>query len=125
MKLKFHGLKVLRPKKMVEELPFIEEKHDVCECCALEKQHRQPLNKGVAWRANHVLQLVYVMCVDSWKLLLLIIGISFFFSDNYKYDLDLFHEEKSEVFSIFKVFKSLVKKQNGLIKVFRSDIGKE
>lgn len=36
-----------------------------------------------------------------------------------------FMRENYEVFSIFKIFISLVKKQNGLIKVFKSDIGKE
>lgn len=38
--LNFHNLKLLHQKKMVEGLPTIEERNDVCEGRALKKHHR-------------------------------------------------------------------------------------
>ena len=36
---------------MVRELPRIEKKSEMCEGCALRKDHRLPFPKGVAWKA--------------------------------------------------------------------------
>ena len=57
--LNFRSLNVLQQKGMVFGLPKIEEKEDVCQGCALGKQHRQPFPKGVSWRAKEYLQLVH------------------------------------------------------------------
>ncbi|KAK2970389.1 hypothetical protein RJ640_011938 [Escallonia rubra] len=43
--LNFQGLKLLSQKGVVQGLPTIEDKHDVCEGCALGKHHRQPFPK--------------------------------------------------------------------------------
>ena len=44
---------------MVYELPNIEDKHDVCEACALGKIHRETFPKEKAWRAKALLELVH------------------------------------------------------------------
>jgi hypothetical protein len=46
--LNFQSLKLLHQKNMVQGLPIISEKNEVCEGCALGKHHRQPFSKGVA-----------------------------------------------------------------------------
>jgi hypothetical protein len=49
---------------MVQGLPTIIEKNEVCEGCVLGKHHRQPFSKGVAWRAKKMLELVHTdICV--------------------------------------------------------------
>lgn len=57
--LNFHSLKVLQQRGMAYGLPRIEEKHEVCEGCALGKQHRQPFPKEAAWRAKKILELIH------------------------------------------------------------------
>ena len=37
---------------MAYELPKFEDIHEVCEICALRKQHRQPFPKGVVWKTQ-------------------------------------------------------------------------
>nr|GEW74293.1 zinc finger, CCHC-type [Tanacetum cinerariifolium] len=44
---------------MVGGLPQIHEIKGVCEGCALGKHHRKPFQKGVAWRAKEILELVH------------------------------------------------------------------
>lgn len=127
--LNFHGLKLLCQKNMVQGLPTcIEEKNEVCEGCALGKHHRKPFPKGVAWRAKEVLELVHTdvcgpMTTPSHgenKYFIL------FIDDFTRMTWVFFMRQKSEVFTIFKKFKSFVEKQSGhFIKVLRSDNGKE
>ncbi|KAK3015933.1 hypothetical protein RJ639_005748 [Escallonia herrerae] len=57
--INFKNLKLLYKENMVEGLPTIEEKHEVCEGCAFGKHHRQPFSKGITWRAKEKLELVH------------------------------------------------------------------
>ncbi|KAK3000462.1 hypothetical protein RJ639_021063 [Escallonia herrerae] len=57
--INFKNLKLLHKENMVQGLPTIEEKHEVCEGCAFGKHHRQPFPKGVAWRAKEKLEIVH------------------------------------------------------------------
>ena len=47
--LNFQSLKALQSKNMVYGLPRIDEKKEVCEGCALGKQHRESFSKEKAW----------------------------------------------------------------------------
>ena len=127
--LNFNSLKMLCQRKMVQGLPnAIEEKNEVCDGCALGKHHRQSFPKGVAWRAKKVLELVHTdicgpMSTPSQgnnKYFVL------FIDDFTRMTWVFFMKQKSEVFSIFKKFKSFVEKQSGCyIKTLRSDRGME
>ncbi|KAK2984424.1 hypothetical protein RJ640_014830 [Escallonia rubra] len=58
--LNFQGLKLhFQKKKLVQGLPTTEDKHGVCEGCALGKHHRRPFMKEVARRAKGKLELVH------------------------------------------------------------------
>ena len=127
--LNFNSLKMLCQRKMVQGLPnTIEEKNEVCDSCALGKHHRQSFPKGVAWRAKKVLELIHTdicgpMSTPSQgnnKYFVL------FIDDFTRMTWVFFMKQKSEVFSIFKKFKSFVEKQSGCyIKTLRSDKGME
>ncbi|RVW83943.1 Retrovirus-related Pol polyprotein from transposon RE1 [Vitis vinifera] len=127
--LNFNSLKMLCQRKMVQGLPnTIEEKNEVCDGCALGKHHRQSFPKGVAWRAKKVLELIHTdicgpMSTPSQgnnKYFVL------FIDDFTRMTWVFFMKQKSEVFSIFKKFKSFVEKQSGCyIKTLRSDRGME
>nr|CAN66871.1 hypothetical protein VITISV_021425 [Vitis vinifera] len=127
--LNFNSLKMLYQRKMVQGLPnTIEEKNEVCDGCALGKHHRQSFLKGVAWRAKKVLELIHTdicgpMSIPSQgnnKYFVL------FIDDFTRMTWVFFMKQKSEVFSIFKKFKSFVEKQSGCyIKTLRSDKGME
>ncbi|KAL5562281.1 hypothetical protein UlMin_032028 [Ulmus minor] len=54
-----HGLKILRQKNMMRNLPTIKEMDETCEGCMLGKQHRQPFPSGKAWKAKKLLELVH------------------------------------------------------------------
>jgi hypothetical protein len=126
--LNFHSLKLLHQKNMVQWLPIISEKNEVCEGCTLGKHHRQPFSKGVAWRAKKMLELVHTdVCgpiptpSHSQNRYFIL-----FIDDYSRMTWVYFMRQKLEVFSIFKKFKCLVEKQSGyFIKVLRSDRGKE
>ena len=113
---------------MVYGIPNVEEKHDVCEGCALGKHYRQPFPKGVAWRAKQVLELVQTdVCgpmqnpSHSQNRYFIL-----FIDDCTRMTWVYFMKQKSVVFGIFKKFYSLVEKQSGFfIKTLRSDRGKE
>ncbi|KAL0449216.1 UNVERIFIED_CONTAM: Retrovirus-related Pol polyprotein from transposon TNT 1-94 [Sesamum latifolium] len=57
--LNFHGLKLLKEKKMVEGLPEIQINVNSCESCIMEKQHRAPFPKGKSWRASAPFELIH------------------------------------------------------------------
>ena len=57
--LNFQSLKYLQQKGMVHGLSMIQEVKEVCEGCALGKQHREAFPKDKAWRAKAPLELVH------------------------------------------------------------------
>ena len=126
--LNFQILKYLKEKGMVYGLPNIQEVNQVCEGCALGKQHREAFPKDKAWRAKAPLELVHTdVCgpMDTTthggnKYFLT------FIDDFSRMTWVYFMREKSEVFNIFKKFQTLVERQSGhLMKKLRSDRGGE
>lgn len=57
--LNFRSLRDLGAKQMVEEIPLIQRAEQVCDGCALGKQHRTPFPKASAYRAKIGLELVH------------------------------------------------------------------
>lgn len=57
--LNFQSLKLMSDQDLVLGLPKIQHENDVCESCALGKQHRDSFPKRHAWRATEPLQLVH------------------------------------------------------------------
>ena len=114
---------------MVVGLPScIEDKEGVCEGCALGKHHRQPFPKGVRWRAKKALELVHTDVCGPMSTLSHGKNRYFilFIDDFTRMTWVFFMKQKSEVFTIFKKFKSFVDKQSGnYIKILRSDRSKE
>ncbi|KAG6501358.1 hypothetical protein ZIOFF_041237 [Zingiber officinale] len=113
---------------MVQGLPHIEGKQHICEGCAFGKQHRLPFPKGVSWRAKEKLELIHTDVCGPMDTLSHAQNRYFilFIDDHTRMTWVYFMRQKSEVFMIFKKFKSLVEKQSGcFIKTLRSDRGKE
>ncbi|KAG6484580.1 hypothetical protein ZIOFF_053100 [Zingiber officinale] len=113
---------------MVQGLPHIEGKQHVCEGCVFGKQHRLPFPKGVSWRAKEKLELIHTDVCGPMDTLSHAQNRYFilFIDDHTRMTWVYFMRQKSEVFMIFKKFKSLVEKQSGcFIKTLRSDRGKE
>lgn len=57
--LNFRVLRELGVKEMVEGLPLIRRVEQVCDGCALGKQHRTPFPQASTWRASQRLELVH------------------------------------------------------------------
>ncbi|CAL2249531.1 unnamed protein product [Prunus armeniaca] len=96
--------------------------------CQVGKQHRQAFPSGKAWRAKALLELVHTdVCgpmrtpsLDNNRYFIL------FIDDYTRMTWVYFLRERTEVFNIFKKFKTHVEKQSGhYIKALRSDRGKE
>lgn len=126
--LNFGGLKTLQQKNMVAGLPQITTPSEVCEECVVSKQHRDSFPKGKSWRAKNVLELVHSdLCgpinpsSNGGKRYFMT------FTDDYSRKTWVyFLQEKSEAFSTFKNFMTLVEKEaDKSIKFFRSDRGGE
>ena len=114
--LSYNGLKMLSSKKLVNGLPSITTTIDLCTCCLVEKQYRKSIPRKSLWRASNKLQLVHADLCEPIK------PIS---SNNKRYILSFiddfsrktwvyFLHEKSETFSLFKIFKALIKKEAGI-----------
>ncbi|KAD3336165.1 hypothetical protein E3N88_31684 [Mikania micrantha] len=121
-----HALQQLQKNKMVQGLPQIKEIKN-CEGCVLGKQHKlsfQPSQK----RATRILEIIHsdvcgpmpVNSLGRSKYFLL------FVDDFSRMTWVYFLEKKSEVFSKFKIFKTMVEKQSGhSVKILRTDRGGE
>lgn len=110
------------------ELPPIQTSSQICEECVVSKQHRDHFPKRKSQRAKKVLELVhpdicgpinptsnggkcyYIMFIDDYS----------------RKTLVYFLQEKFEVFSVFKSFKTLLEKERGKpFKLFCFDRGEE
>ncbi|CAH9134446.1 unnamed protein product [Cuscuta epithymum] len=123
-----NALRLLHQKKMMRDMPPLDEKEGLCEGCMVGKQHRQPFPIEKTWRAKQILELVHTdVCgpmrtpsVSKNRYFIL------FIDDYSRMTWVYFFQEKSEVFRIFKRFKNFVEKQSGhQIKKLRSDRGTE
>ena len=126
--LNFKGLKTLQSKKMVTGLPEIRTPSKLCKDCVMGKQQRKSMPKKSLWRATHKLQLVHSdICgpitpsSSSGKRYLIT------FIDDYSRKIWVsLLSEKSQAFTSFKNFKSLVEKEIGAsIQCLRTDRGGE
>lgn len=122
------SLKALESKKFVRGLPQLKATNKACTVCHRGKQHRAAIPKKSQWRASKRLQLVHAdLCgpitptSSSLKRYLLC-----FIDDFSRKAWIYFLAEKSETFSMFKVFKNLVEKESGCdICCLRTDRGGE
>ena len=126
--LSYKGLRTLQFKKMVHGLPQLAVPTIVCKDCMIGKQQRDPFPKKSIWRASQKLQLIHAdLCgpitpISNSNKRYTICFIDDFSQKSWVY----FLFEKSEAFSLFKNFKSLVEKETGTyIKCLRTDRGGE
>ncbi|GAA0176229.1 transmembrane signal receptor [Lithospermum erythrorhizon] len=125
--LNFQGLRTLKNKNMVIGLPKIDNQEIICTDCLNGKQTRQPIPKQCNWRADKVLELIHSdICgpitptSNSGKKYFLT------FIDDCSRKGWVYLLNKSEAFSCFKGFKSMVEKESGeLVKCLRTDRGGE
>ena len=114
--------------KMVHGLPHISSTNGVCEGCVLGKHHREMFERGKAWRAKEPLQLIHSDICGPLEVPSLSRTVYFltFIDDFSRKSWVYFLKNKSEVFSIFQIFKSLVENEFGKkIKTLRSNNGGE
>ncbi|KAM2369740.1 hypothetical protein ACFXTH_047137 [Malus domestica] len=126
--LNYISLMLLQEKEMVQGLPRLEVSEHVCSGCATGKGHREPFDKGKVWRASQPLELIHSdICGPMQRTTLG--GNRFFLTfidDHTRMCWVFFLQHKSQVFNIFKRFKSMVELQSGYqIKKLRSDRGGE
>ncbi|PRQ38021.1 putative RNA-directed DNA polymerase [Rosa chinensis] len=126
--LNYKGLKTLHYRKMVKGLPQIKASARVCHDCLVGKQSRDSIPKSSQWRASQRLQLVHAdICgpitptSNSDKRYVLS------FIDDFSRKMWVyFLTEKSQAFTMFKRYKSLVEKEIGFpICCLRTDRGGE
>jgi hypothetical protein len=124
--LNFRALRDLGVKEMVDGLPLIRKVEQVCDGCALGKQHRRPFPQSSSWRASVGLELVHTdLCgqitppTPGGKSYFMLIVDDF---SRYMW-IELL-TTKAEALSVFKKFKAASELESGRrLKVFRSDRG--
>ncbi|RDX89990.1 hypothetical protein CR513_28197, partial [Mucuna pruriens] len=122
------ALKLLYHKNLMRDMPCLKDSNEACEGCLLGKQHMLPFSIDKAWRAKDLLELVHIDICKLMRASSLNNNRYFilFIDDFSRITCVNVLKEKSEVFGIFKMFKTLVEKQSGKhIKVLRSDYGKK
>lgn len=126
--LNFKSLSLLNSKGMVSGMTPIKLPSKVCESCLVSKQSRNSFGSYTLERSTAVLDVIYSdVCgpIDTVSLG----GNKYFvsFIDEFSRKIWVYLlKAKSEVFSVFKVFKSMAEKQSGkYIKVLRTDGGGE
>ncbi|GAU44417.1 hypothetical protein TSUD_100640 [Trifolium subterraneum] len=126
--LNFKSLSMLNSKDMVHGLPQIKTPSEVCEDCCAAKQTRNSFKNELPMKSTHKLEMVYSDVCGPFEVKS-IGGNNYFltFIDDYTRHVWLYLiEKKSEVFTKFKKFKSLVEKQSGCdLKKLRTDGGGE
>jgi len=109
-------------------LPLIYVCDDVCDACQLGKSQKQPFPIDKAWRAKEKLELVHSNICGPMRTLIPTQNRYFilFIDDFSRMTWVYFMRQRSELYCIFKKFKSMVENQsNCKIKKLRSDRGKE
>ncbi|KAL4289903.1 hypothetical protein GQ457_14G000940 [Hibiscus cannabinus] len=126
--LNFKSLSLLSNQNLVDGLPMIRRIDAVCESCVVGKQHRDPFSKSSNMRASKPVELIHADVCGPMQTLSLNNSRYFvvFVDDFSRMTWVYFVKEKSEVFSVFKKFKSSIEKQSGnAVKVLRTDRGGE
>ncbi|KAK2361452.1 secreted RxLR effector protein [Trifolium repens] len=122
--LNFRGLSDLNSKNLVHGLPKISVKNSICEVCVKNKQIRSPFVREAPKRAIVALQVVHSDIYGSFEVSSLseskcfITLVDEFTRMLWMYTIKL----KSEVFDVFKRFKTLIEKESDKsIKILRTD----
>ncbi|KAL4334611.1 hypothetical protein GQ457_07G011520 [Hibiscus cannabinus] len=126
--LNFKSLSLLSNQNLVDGLPMIRRINAVCESCVVGKQHRDPFSKSSNMRASNPAELIHADVCGPMQTLSLNNSRYFvvFVDDFSRMTWVYFVKDKSEVFSVFKKFKSSIEKQSGnAVKVLRTDRGGE
>ena len=126
--MSYKGLRTLQYKEMVKGLPLLRASTIACNECFVGKQHRNAIPKKSQWRASRKLQLVHAdicgpITLESNNSKRYIIT----FIDDFSRKVWIyFLVAKSEAFTTFKKYKSLVEKESSaLICCLRTDKGGE
>lgn len=103
--LNFQSLKHLQDNDMVHGLPLIQEASEICEGCAVGKQHRDSFPKEKAWRASKPLELIHLDVCGPMKVATHGGNRYFltFIDDFSRMTWCCFLRQKSDVFSVFKI----------------------
>ncbi|GMJ02182.1 hypothetical protein HRI_003887400 [Hibiscus trionum] len=126
--LNFTSLSLLSNQKLVDGLPAIRPIDALCESCVVGKQHRDTFPKSSNMRASKIAELIHADVCGPMQTPSLNNNRYFvvFVDDFSRMTWVYFVKEKSEVFSIFRKFKSSIEKQSGnAVKVLRTDRGGE
>jgi len=126
--LNSRSLQDLGRKEMVEGIPQIRGVEQVCDGCALGKQHRAPFPRATAYRADNLFELVHAdLCGQispptprgkSYFLLVV--------DDHSRYMWLELLKSKDEAFTYFKKIKAAAELESGCkLKAFRTDCGGE
>ena len=126
--LNFRALRELAAREMVEGMPVVKTVEQVCDGCALGKQHRTPFPRASAYRASGCLELVHAdLCghvtppTPGGKLYFLLIV-----DDHSRYMWLELMATKDEALRHFKRFKAAAELELSCkLKAFRSDRGGE
>jgi transposase InsO family protein len=122
--LNFDDIKRLVGKGMVEGVDSVGGRQEFCKHCVMAKAHRLPFPLS-GKRARHILNLIHSDVCGPFPASIGGACYCVTFIDNHSRCLWLFPiHYKSDVFAIFKTFKSMVELQTGrLIKAFQTDNG--
>lgn len=122
------ALRTMQFNNMVEGLPKVAEKTQLCEVCEVGKQNRVEIPKKSKWHASERLQLVHTDICGPIKPMsqggkrYVLVFIDDYTRKTWVYLLAF----KGEPFECFKRFKALVEKETGFsLKCLRSDRGGE
>lgn len=120
------SLKFMQEADMVEDMPEITVNAQTCENCKLEKHHRHSFPQNLTKRATHKLELIHSNIYRPMSTASLSNNMYFalFIDDFSRMTWVYFLKIKSQVFSVFKSFKTMVETQSGQkVKVLRTDNG--
>jgi len=53
--------------ELVQNLPYVEARDEICEICQLRKHSRKPFPQNKAWKAKMVLQLIHTNVCEPIK----------------------------------------------------------
>lgn len=126
--MSYKSLRTLQFKKMVHGLPQLAVLTTVCKDCMIGKQQRDPFPKKSIWRASQKFQLIHAdLCGPITPISNSNKSYTICFIDDFSRKTWVHYlVEKSEAFSMFKYFKSLVEKETGTyIKCLHTDRGGE
>lgn len=113
---------------MVIGLPSIQFSDGVCQGCIIGKHPEEKYDKGKAWRATQLLELVHSDLTGPFPQPYFSRAryVLTFIDDFSRYTWVYFLKQKSEVFDHFQDFKAFVEKYSGkFIKILHIDNGGE